>query len=288
MHHVNNVDLAVLAFPVEGCECPPIYSQVLLSRDFPLGLKVDLNASTLTGLGVDWRWWDYEKWDSYVPGAWSAAPQGRYYGQVLAPNEEVMREEMVKEERMMNEKRMKNKGLVKEYMMAHPASCFKLMVGTGILVALDRGLLTLEDPAIVNITQFADTESPRFVWNGTIDSAFQAMITVSDNSATTALLDALHRTDILSPIWDPNVNQLAALFESLGLHLLKLEGTQKGGYWGYHTADQRNRSSDLDTTGFFHMGAFDTVKLLWLLNPHAPYPPDYLVYGLPQQNSQSR
>src|SRR3989338_5188156 len=54
VHHVNNVDLAVLAFPVEGCECPPIYSQVLLSRDFPLGLKGDLNTSTLTGLGSDW------------------------------------------------------------------------------------------------------------------------------------------------------------------------------------------------------------------------------------------
>src|SRR3989338_4489492 len=26
------------------------------------------------------------------------------------------------------------------------------------------------------------------------------------------------------------------------------------------------------------MGAFDTVKLLLLSNPHAPYPPDYLVY----------
>ena len=263
VHHLNNVDMTVLVFPPASLSspCPPLLAQALLSRDYPLGRALQHDAAALEPLGVDWRWWDPDRWDSYDPAAWTAPPQGDWFGQVLPPAEAAPQSP--------------------PFMMAHPASSFKLMVATGVLVALQEGLLSTSSPAAVNITEFADVSSPRFAFNGTVDSAMRAMLTYSDNSATTALLALLHAAGMLEADWQSPTNRLASLFGALGLPLLRLEGTQPGGYWGYPTAEQRNRSAFYDTTGFFHMGSLDAAKLVWLLNPKPNAAPAWLVDGAP-------
>src|SRR3989338_9732176 len=55
-HHLNNIDFAVIAFsPNSSAACPPIYAEVILSRDFPFGHVVAHNASTLQSIDIDWH-----------------------------------------------------------------------------------------------------------------------------------------------------------------------------------------------------------------------------------------
>ena len=84
----------------------------------------------------------------------------------------------------------------------------------------------------------------------------EAMLVVSDNDATDACVALLHRCGMMA-----HLNQR---FQALGLHTLQLNRTTPGGGW---------RNADGAGVGQIHMTAWDTVRLLWLLDADAPPAP---------------
>jgi hypothetical protein len=126
----------------------------------------------------------------------------------------------------------------------YPASLLKLMVAVGVAMAFDRGLI----PALPD--------------------ALEPMIVVSDNDATDACVALLHRTGLVD---EQGHNALNAAFAERGLHTLQLNRTTARGGW---------RNGDGSGVGHIHMTAWDTVRLLWLLDAEAP-PAPWLAPGTP-------
>jgi hypothetical protein len=87
-------------------------------------------------------------------------------------------------------------------------------------------------------------------------AALEPMIVVSDNDATTACVALLHRLR--------RVASLNARFAALNLPTLQLNGTQPNGGW---------MNGDGAGVGQIHMTAWDTARLLWLLDADAPTAP---------------
>ena len=87
-------------------------------------------------------------------------------------------------------------------------------------------------------------------------AALEPMMVVSDNDATDTCVALLHRLKMMGP--------LNLRFAELGLHSLQLNDTTPRGGW---------RNPDGAGVGHIHMTAWDTVRLLWLLNADAPSPP---------------
>ena len=86
--------------------------------------------------------------------------------------------------------------------------------------------------------------------------ALEPMIVVSDNDATDRCVALLHRLGMVAAL-----NQR---FAELDLATLQLNDTTPRGGW---------RNPDGAGVGHIHMTAWDTVRLLWLLNADAPAPP---------------
>ncbi len=84
----------------------------------------------------------------------------------------------------------------------------------------------------------------------------EPMLTQSDNAATDACVALLHRTQV--------VETLNRRLAETGLTTLQLNGTTPSGGW---------RNADGAGVGCIHMTAWDTVRLLWLLDPEAPPAP---------------
>jgi hypothetical protein len=93
----------------------------------------------------------------------------------------------------------------------------------------------------------------RFGWPAL---AVEDMIVASSNSATTELVALLHRHALVEP--------LHRHFETLGLTTLRLRGTQADGGWGNAAGAG---------VGQIQMTAWDTARLLWLLDADAPPAP---------------
>lgn len=146
-----------------------------------------------------------------------------------------------------------------DVMVPNPASLFKVLVAVGVMLAMDDEALTLESPISV------DHPEPFGRFTGTVAQALDRMITASDNPATTALIKELHRAGVLP-------DRLRTTLRDLGLATLQLEGTQPDGAWRPPEAKE--------TTGAFHMTAWDTARLLWLLDDSLP-PPAWTVGGKP-------
>ena len=87
-------------------------------------------------------------------------------------------------------------------------------------------------------------------------AALEPMIVSSDNDATTALVALLHHWGM--------VETLNRRFAELGLCTLQLNGTRPDGGW---------RNADGAGVGHIHMTAWDTVRMLWLLDAQAPPAP---------------
>ena len=86
--------------------------------------------------------------------------------------------------------------------------------------------------------------------------AVEPMITVSDNDATDTLVALLHSHRL--------IDVLNERLQALGLHTLQLHGSTAAGGW---------RNVDGAGVGQIHMTAWDTVRLLWLLDAGAPSAP---------------
>jgi Beta-lactamase enzyme family len=87
-------------------------------------------------------------------------------------------------------------------------------------------------------------------------AALEPMLVVSDNDATTECVALLHRLQMVHTL-----NQRLA---TLDLATLQLNGTEPSGGW---------RNADGSGVGHIHMTAWDTLRLLWLLDAQAPQPP---------------
>jgi hypothetical protein len=84
-------------------------------------------------------------------------------------------------------------------------------------------------------------------------SAVGPMITVSSNEATDEMVALLHRLDMIAP--------LQRRLAECGLPTLRLENTTPVGGW-------RNASGS--GVGSIHMTAWDSARLMWLLDAEAP------------------
>ncbi len=84
----------------------------------------------------------------------------------------------------------------------------------------------------------------------------EPMIVISDNDATTACVALLHRLGL--------TDELNACFRRQGLATLQINNTTPAGGW---------RNADGSGVGHIHMTAWDTVRLLWLLDAAAPPAP---------------
>ncbi len=127
------------------------------------------------------------------------------------------------------------------FVAPYPASLLKLLVAVGLGLAVDRDLTA---------------------W----PAALEPMIVVSDNEATEDCVALLHRVGLLAPRHD---NALNASFAAWDLRTLQLNDTTAAGGW---------RNADGAGVGHVHMTAWDTARLLWLLDPHAP-PAPWLAAG---------
>ena len=86
--------------------------------------------------------------------------------------------------------------------------------------------------------------------------ALEPMLVVSDNDATTELVALLHTVGLVAA--------LNARLAELDLATLQLNSTTAAGGW---------RNADGSGVGHIHMTAWDTVRLLWLLDADAPDAP---------------
>jgi hypothetical protein len=120
------------------------------------------------------------------------------------------------------------------FVAPYPASLLKLMVAVGVGLAVDAG---------------------RCAWPDVQDT-LEPMITVSSNEATDECVALLHRTGM--------VDALNARLQALALPTLRLLHTTPAGGW---------RNADGAGVGRIHMTAWDTVRLLWLLDADAPPAP---------------
>lgn len=120
------------------------------------------------------------------------------------------------------------------FVAPYPASLLKLMVAVGVGLAVDAG---------------------RCAWTE-VQGALEPMITVSSNEATDACVALLHRVRM--------IDALNARLQALALPTLRLGHTTPAGGW---------RNKDGAGVGRIHMTAWDTVRLLWLLDPDAPPAP---------------
>jgi Beta-lactamase enzyme family len=118
------------------------------------------------------------------------------------------------------------------FVAPYPASLLKMMVAVGVAMAVDAG---------------------RTRWP---EKAMDAMITVSDNDATTEMVALLHRLGFIGKLQDH--------LSACGLPTLRLQGTQPDGGWGNGSGAG---------VGMIQMTAWDSARLMWLLDADAPSPP---------------
>ncbi|MEY4388197.1 MAG: hypothetical protein RLY20_3480 [Verrucomicrobiota bacterium] len=125
-----------------------------------------------------------------------------------------------------------------QFMAPYPASLFKLLVAFHTMRMVDAGDITLD-------SQFTYTAPEKKAETRAIRDWIDPMITVSDNHCTHALLQMLHK--------HAHIDVLNREFRELGLGTLQINGTRASDGYGWQT-DR------------IHMTAFDTARLLWLID----------------------
>jgi hypothetical protein len=133
------------------------------------------------------------------------------------------------------------------FVAPYPASVLKLQVAVGVALVLNPGDWT-------QAWAFEGRQRPLRDW-------LFDMLAVSCNTSTSALVAWLHAQGALRPDGDDALHRLWAV---LGLPTLRLKGTQPDGGWGNAAGAG---------VGRIQMTAWDTVRLLWWLDPDVPAAP---------------
>ena len=136
----------------------------------------------------------------------------------------------------------------RRFVAPYPASLLKLMVLVGVARLVDAGRSAWSQPL-----SYLSPTRPVGDW------AFD-MMTISCNTATSALVAHLHAEAALAS----GHNELHDLFESLGLPGLRFANTAPDGGWGNAAGAG---------VGQLQMTAWDSLRLLWLLDDAAPPAP---------------
>ena len=221
--HTPNVDVAVIQLDAQGrmVAC----ANVLLSRDYPEGVVVPVDTNAAAS-AVRFRRWDIDRWNggTFAPGTdqpltvkgWTNHPP-------LTDADDIVTGRT-------------NAAL--QFMAPYPASLFKLMVAFHAMRMVDAGILTLDTPITYTVPDAKDETRALRDW-------LDPMITLSDNRATRALLQMLHRTE--------HMEVMNREFRELGLGTLQINGTRASDGYGWQP-------------GQIHMTALDTARLLWLID----------------------
>ena len=224
-----NLDLAVVAFPPSG---PPVWANVLFSREWPLGLvaQVDERAGAVQNVAYFADPVDRERNSiAWLPGAdWTQLSALR---PLTGPGPH-------------------------QFIAPYPASLIKLMVVVGVARLVDTGQARWDEAWTFEQRRLSVAD-----W-------CEPMITVSDNDATRALVALLHARGLIQRRQEANgsvteANALHTLFDQRGLHGLRLASTLANGGWF-------NR--DGAGVGQLQMTAWDTARLLWLMLPDVTAP----------------
>lgn len=184
-------------------------ANVLLSPDYPDGRVVPVTLDR-GAARVRFRRWDIARWNRG-----DAAP--------FAPSDDIV---------------PGRERAPLEFMAPYPASLFKLLIAYFVLRQADDGAWTLETPHTFSVPNEADETRPIRAW-------LDPMITESNNRATQALLQLLHRRGLVDAMHEE--------FRALGLATLQIHGTR--------AEDGRGWQTDR-----IHMTAFDTARLLLLID----------------------
>ncbi|OWQ46472.1 hypothetical protein CDL60_13440 [Roseateles noduli] len=149
----------------------------------------------------------------------------------------------------------------------YPASLLKLMLLAGVGRLVDQGRAGWWQPLT-----YAGRERAVSDW------AYD-MVTWSSNEATSALVTLMHAAGAIRRDGGREVrNELHTLFASLGLTTLRFANTTAEGGWGNGSGSG---------VGQIQMTAWDTVRLLWWLDPVAPSAP-WLRADAPRLSPESR
>jgi hypothetical protein len=221
--HPPNVNVAVIQFDAEGKMTDRAF--VILSRDYPRGLIVPLERDA-GARGVRFIRWDIER----ANGGTFSADDGHQLTTKGWTNDPplTMADDLLPGR--------ENAPIV--FMPPYPASLFKLLVAFHTLRLVDAGKISLDSEYVFSI-EGAKPDARK------IRDWMDAMITVSDNLATQALLKMFH---------DKNeIESLNREFRELNLGTLQINKTSPLNGRGWQT-DQIN------------LTAFDVAKLLWLID----------------------
>ena len=220
--HTPNVDVAVIQLDAEGraVAC----ANVLLSRDYPNGLVVPVDVNTGAS-SVQFRRWEIERWNG---GTFAAGTNQQLTTKGWTNNPPLTDADDMVPGRT---------NAPHQFMAPYPASLFKLLVAFHVMRMVDAGALTLDTPFTYSTPTTKNETRAIRDW-------LDPMITVSDNHATHALLQLLHKRE--------HIDVMNREFRELGLGTLQVNSTRASDGYGWQT-DR------------IHMTAFDTALLLWLI-----------------------
>lgn len=236
-----NIDLAVILFPEDQ---DPISANVLFSREFPEGHPVSWDPITYQTTQIRWRKDTGSYWQNKTL-SWTFTDADD-----LTPGSEGI-----------------------DFISPYPASIFKLIVAAKILQQVETGTLSLDQ--ILTYAHPTQSDPPLVK---SLREWLDSMLCWSDNVAAFLFLKQLHDLgEIQSQERDPHLpcyerkrrvelnNTLNSWMQDLGLTTLQINQTR--------SCDGSFFTSSGSGVGHIHMTAWDTVRLLWLIDPEAPPAP---------------
>jgi beta-lactamase class A len=218
-----NVNVAVLQFDEQGNLADRAF--VILSRDYPNGLVVPLDRDAGAS-GVRFIRWDIDRSNG---GTFSPDDGHQLTTKGWTNNPPLTATDDLVPGR-------ENAPVV--FMPPYPASLFKLMVAFHVMRMIDAGKISLDSEYVFAVEGAKPDARKIRAW-------IDAMITVSDNLATQALLKMFHDKS--------EIEALNRELRELNLGTLQINQTSPKDGRGWQT-DQIN------------MTAFDTARLLWLID----------------------
>ena len=230
--HFPSIDLALIAFPPHA---PPVFANVLFSREHPQGLVAEIapEAGAVRNIAYLADRTDAQgRSDAWLPDAdWSRLPFTPLAGH--GP---------------------------RRFVAPYPASLVKLMVAVAVARQVDAGACTWDTPA-----PFGGRTRRVADWA-------EDMTVFSCNDSTSALVALLHTQRAIVREADRETrNDLHDAFNAQGLRTLRLADTRTDGGWGNAVGAG---------VGHLQMTAWDSARLLWLLDADAP-PAPWLAPGTP-------